>query len=59
MIKSRTAIPIEEFSIHPSEYECVFLPGTVFHILERDRMLFVMEEVVPKKLKARREALPC
>jgi hypothetical protein len=43
----------------PNEFEAVFLPGTVFHILKRDGPHFVMEEILLKKLNARRAQLPC
>jgi hypothetical protein len=58
-IKARTAIFIQSFSIMPNEFEAVFLPGTVFHILKRDGPHFVMEEILLKKLNARRAQLPC
>jgi hypothetical protein len=58
-IKARTAISIESFSTYPSQFEAVFLPGTVFYILERDGPYVVMEEIMLKKLNARRAELPC
>jgi hypothetical protein len=58
-IKTRTAISIQDFSINYNEYEAVFPPGTIFHLLERDGPYYVMEEVVPQKLKARLAELPC
>jgi hypothetical protein len=58
-IQAKTAIIIRNLSLYPNEFEAVFLPGTVFRVLERDDQHFLMEEIVLQELNARRAQLPC
>jgi hypothetical protein len=58
-IQAKTAILIRSLSLYPNEYEAVFLPGTVFRVLEHDDQLTIMEEIVLQKLNARRAQLAC
>jgi hypothetical protein len=58
-IKARTAIVIQSFAINYEEYEAVFLPGTIFRVVERDGPYLVMEEILLQKLSNRRAELTC